>query len=66
MAFLRYLFPHMKYWLFDRQRLKLELMARINEAGWNELVQSSNRVLERVATNNLDVVHLERTETTTD
>jgi hypothetical protein len=37
MAFLRYLFPHMKYWMFDRQRLKLEHMNRLNEAGWNEL-----------------------------
>ena len=63
MAFLRYLFPHMKYWLFDRQRLKLEHMAQINEAGWNELVLSSDRVLERVGANNLDVVPLGRAET---
>ena len=58
MAFLRYLFPHMKYWLFDRQRLKLEHMSRLNEAGWNELVLSSDRVLERVAANNWDVVRM--------
>ena len=62
MAFLRYLFPHMKYWLFDRQRLKLEHMTGINEAGWNELVLSSDRVLERVAANNWDVVRMGRAE----
>jgi hypothetical protein len=63
MAFLRYLFPHMKYWLFDRQRLKLEHMAAINEAGWNELVLSSDRVLERASANNVDVVSLGRVKT---
>ena len=63
MAFLRYLFPHMKYWMFDRQGLKLEHMDRINEAGWNELVLSSARVLERVAAEDWDVVRLGRVET---
>jgi hypothetical protein len=38
-------------------------MAWINEAGWNELVLSSYRVLERVAANDWDVVRLGRDET---
>jgi hypothetical protein len=58
MAFLRYLLPQMKYWLFDRQRLKLEHMARINEAGWNELALSSGRVLEGMAAENWDIIRL--------
>jgi hypothetical protein len=58
MALLRYLFPHMKYWMFDRQRLKLEHMARINEASWNELALSSGRVLERVAAEDWEVIRL--------
>lgn len=60
MAFLRYLFPHMKYWLFDQHRLKLEHMDRINEAGWDELTLNSGRILERVAADNWNVVHLGR------
>lgn len=60
MAFLRYLFPHMKYWLFDRHRLKLEHIDRINEAGWKELTLSSGRILERVAADDWEVVHLGR------
>jgi hypothetical protein len=58
MAFLRYLFPHMKYWVFDRQRLKLEHMNRINEAGWAELASSSGQILERVAAEDWDVIRL--------
>jgi hypothetical protein len=58
MALLRYLFPHMKYWMFDRQRLKLEHLARINEACWNELALSSGRVLERVAAEDWEVIRL--------
>jgi hypothetical protein len=62
MALLRYLFPHMKYWMFDRQRLKLEHMARINEAGWDELALSSGRVLERVAAEDWEIIRLGRAE----
>lgn len=58
MAFLRYLLPHMKYWIFDRHRLKLEHMDRINEAGWDELALNSGRVLERVAADHWEVVRL--------
>ena len=48
----------MKYCMFDRQRLKLEHMNRINEAGWDELALSSGRVLERVAAEDWDVIRL--------
>lgn len=58
MAFLRYLFPHMKYWLFDRDRLKLEHMDRINEAGWDELILNSGRILERVAADDWEEIRL--------
>lgn len=62
MAFLRYLFPHMKYWLFDQHRLKLEHMDRINEAGWEELTLNSGRILEQVAADNWEVIRLGRSE----
>jgi hypothetical protein len=58
MALLRYLFPHMKHWMFDRQRLKLEHMTHINEADWDELALSSGRVLERVAADDWEVSRL--------
>ena len=64
MAFLRYLFPHMKYWMFDRQRLKLEHMDRINEAAWDELTLSSGRVLERVAAEDWEVIRLGHEQST--
>ncbi|MGI8911090.1 MAG: hypothetical protein ACR2JR_11145 [Rubrobacteraceae bacterium] len=60
MAFFRYLFPHMKYWMFDRHRLKLEHMDRINEEGWDELSLNSGRILEQVAADNWNVVRLGR------
>ncbi len=48
----------MKYWVLDRQRLKLEHMNRINEAGRDELASSSGRILERVAAEDWDVIRL--------
>jgi len=49
MALFRYVAPSMKYWLFDKHRLRLEHLERINEAGWGELLQSSDNLLRRVA-----------------
>jgi hypothetical protein len=45
MAFIRYLIPSLKYWLFDQQRLRLEHMEKINESGWNDLLDNSDRLL---------------------
>ncbi len=65
MAFLRYLFPHMKYWMFDRSRLKLEHMDSINESNWDELTLNSGRLLEQVAARDWDVVRLGYPQSTT-
>ncbi len=48
MALLRYLVPSLKYWIFDKNRMKLEHMARINEQGWCQLCRSSEGLLKRV------------------
>ena len=48
LALVRYLIPSLKYWLFDKRRLRIEHMLRINEQGWSELCQSSNDLLKRV------------------
>ncbi len=58
MAFLRYLLPHMKYWMFDRDRLKIEHMEQINESGWNDLLASSDQLLNRVVAKEWNVVDL--------
>lgn len=64
MAFLRYLLPHIKYWLFDRHRLRLEHLDRINEAGWDELALNSGRILERVTAETWEVIELGRSRAT--
>lgn len=48
LAMLRYLIPSLKYWIFDKQRLTMDHMNRINEQGWSELYQSSDELLKRV------------------
>lgn len=63
MAFLRYLFPHMKYWLFDRHRLKLEHMEQVNEAGWDALALNSGRIMEQtLADDQRGIIRLGRLE----
>lgn len=46
MAFLRYLLPSIKYWVFDRDRLRLEHMEAITDAGWTELEALTRDSLE--------------------
>lgn len=58
MALLRYLGPHMKYWLFDKHRLRLEHMDGINEAAWDDLLVRGGGLMERVARQELAPVVL--------
>ena len=48
-ALFRYLIPSIKYWVFEQHQLRLEHMERINEAGWDELLQNSEKLVELVA-----------------
>lgn len=57
MALFRYLVPWMKYRLFDRQRLEIEHIERINDAGWNTLLDST-RGLAMGASAQLDDLRL--------
>jgi hypothetical protein len=57
-AFIRYLIPTLKYWGFDHQRLRLEHLTQINEAGWHELMQNNDRLLEMVARSDSPVITL--------
>lgn len=50
LAFVRYLVPSMKYWLFDQHRLQMQHMERINATEWDRLIQNSDRLLATVTT----------------
>jgi hypothetical protein len=52
MAFIRYLIPSIKYWVFDKQQLYMEHLEQINSNGWDQLLQSSDQLL--VTVTNLD------------
>jgi hypothetical protein len=56
MVFFRYLLPTLKYWLFDRQRLRLQHLERISGEGWDELVGNSNDMLRLFLSDSLPVV----------
>ncbi len=49
MAFTRYLIPSIKYWIFDQHRLRMEHYEAINSTGWDDLLQSSDRLLTTIA-----------------
>jgi hypothetical protein len=58
MAFVRYLIPSLKYWLFDQQHLRLEHMEKINESEWNDLLDNSDRLLSEIAKQNFPLISL--------
>jgi hypothetical protein len=47
-AFIRYLIPSIKYWVFDQHQLRMEHLERINATGWDQLLQSSDQLLGAV------------------
>lgn len=58
LAFGRYLLPSLKYWIFDRDRLKLEHLEKINDAGWSEIEKRTGEIIELVASQAFPVVEL--------
>lgn len=48
MAFIRYLIPSIKYWVFDKYQLRMEHLECINSNGWDQLLQSSDQLLATV------------------
>lgn len=60
LAFFRYLFPTIKYWIFDQNRLRLEHIEQLNETGSDELLQNSEKILEIVTKNEYQIVTLGR------
>lgn len=60
-AFFRYLVPSVKYWLLDRERMKLEHLEQINEGTWNDIERQTARVVETLARANFPTMALGRT-----
>lgn len=44
MALVRYLIPSLKYWVFGDRSVRLEQLAQINPAGWEELLQNTGKL----------------------
>ena len=59
-ALFRYLIPSIQYWVFDQHRLRLEHMERINYAGWDQLLQNSDKLVEVVAKTEFPMLSLGR------
>jgi hypothetical protein len=48
-AFVRYLVPSMKYWIFDQRKLRIDHLENINAVAWDSLLQNSDQLLTAVA-----------------
>lgn len=48
-ACISYLIPHMKYLCFDKHRLKIEHLEKINSEGWNQLLNSNDELLNKLS-----------------
>jgi len=54
LAFVRYLLPSLKYWLFDKNKLKFEYEKKINDDNWDLLLLNSDNLLENVYKNKIE------------
>jgi hypothetical protein len=55
---IRYLAPSVKYWLFDKGELELQHLESINEDIWNELLDNSDKVLQKSKFENIEPIIL--------
>jgi hypothetical protein len=60
MAFIRYLIPSLKYWIFDRARLKREHLERLNAQEWQALEQHTAAMLSLIAQQEFTRIELGR------
>ncbi len=58
LALIRYLIPSIKYWVFDKQRVRLEYTQRVSDRGWRELLVSGTKALELVFSDSLPAIAL--------
>lgn len=60
-ALIRYLAPSIKYWVFDKNKLELKYLKDINEKGWNDLMASSEIILNNVLVEQSESIELGKT-----
>ncbi len=58
LAFLRYLVPSVKYWIFDRSKMELKHMERISDEEWTKLLENGSILLGRAYDTDSDSVVL--------
>ncbi len=58
LALLRYLLPSVKYWVLDRNRLKIEHMRSTNEQAWQELCDAGDALLAKVFSRDSNILTL--------
>ena len=54
LACVRYLLPSLKYWLFDKNKIKLEYYKKIIDDNWDLLLHNSDNLLENVYKNEIE------------
>lgn len=57
-ALCRYLLPSIQHWVFGQQRLQMAQLERINDAGWNDLLDTSRHLLCLVTPDDAPVIAL--------
>jgi hypothetical protein len=58
MALFRYLLPSIKYWTFDRERLRLEYLEELNAEKWDELERANQKLWREIAEDELPRIEL--------
>lgn len=57
-ALVRYLLPSLKYWFFDKQKLKIKYMEHIIDQEWENILVTSQMLLQKSFQNNLRQIDL--------
>jgi len=58
LALLRYLIPSVKYWVFDKKKMEIEYLDKLNQNKWDELLKNSDEILKMVNIDQLEEINL--------
>jgi hypothetical protein len=59
LAVLRYLIPSVKYWVFDKKKIELAYLEKLNQSKWDELLKNSDEILKIVNVDQLNQINLD-------
>ena len=62
LALFRYLLPSLKYWVFTKQGIEFEHLKSINENSWNDIIKSSDDILNKVYVKQIEPINLGKYE----